>query len=70
VLWSTTPKQSEPWLKHRSREILFRESIIAFIGAEGKEDTPEHKYCKACRELGEDDCQNCEFNIEVINGAV
>jgi len=40
--------------------------MLAFLGA-GDQEAPEDTYCKACRELGDNDCANCEREIEVID---
>lgn len=61
-----TPEEARPWLKYRSRDLLYREAVIAFLGA-GEKEAPEDAYCKACRELGDDDCANCDRQIEVID---
>lgn len=56
---------------YRRREVLFRESVIAFLGGptEGKPVTPEDQYCQSCREAGlDDDCSACSKEIEVLKG--
>jgi len=40
--------------------------VIAFLGA-GDAERPEDTYCTACRQLGDDDCDNCDRQIEVID---
>jgi hypothetical protein len=41
--------------------------VIHFLGAGGQQ-TPEDKYCAACRQLDEDDCANCDRSaIEVLD---
>jgi hypothetical protein len=43
--------------------------VLAFLGY-GVKETPENRYCQACRELGEDDCANCDPSKieELTNG--
>lgn len=40
--------------------------MIAFLAPD--QINPEEAYCKACKELGENDCDNCDpTQIEVID---
>ncbi len=32
ILWGHTPTECIPYLKHREREVLFREAVLAFLG--------------------------------------
>lgn len=56
-----------PYLKHRSREVLFREIVISFLGGPAADDKPQEtqaqKYCKACKAAKKDtDCYSCSMN--------
>lgn len=42
----------------------FREAVLYFLGAGG--EAPADDYCRACKELGEDDCATCTREIEVM----
>lgn len=46
--------------------MLFREAVIAFLGADGQ-TSPQDTYCEACRQLGENDCDRCDRQIEVMD---
>ena len=46
-----------------------REAVIGFLCGSEKED-PADAYCRACREAGDDDCDNCDRSqIKVIDDA-
>lgn len=45
---------------------MFREGVLSFLGL-GRGQTIEDRYCQMCKDLGEDDCDNCDKNIEVID---
>jgi len=55
-----------PWLKYKKPEQLIREAILMLFDAFTEKD-PTESYCDTCRELGEDDCANCDQNIEELN---
>lgn len=48
-----------PYVRHKRRDLLFRDAVLHFLGCEEAADTNE-EYCRACRALGEDDCANCD----------
>ena len=70
IYLTCTLAECEPYLNYRRRDILYREAVLAFLGASGDEpQTPEDTYCRACREAGLDnDCATCSKEIEVLNG--
>ncbi|OHD22465.1 MAG: hypothetical protein A2Y38_25010 [Spirochaetes bacterium GWB1_59_5] len=60
--------ECEPYLRHRRREMVFREAVCAFLGVpEGGPQTPEDRYCASCREAGmNDDCGACSREVVVL----
>jgi hypothetical protein len=68
VLWGYTLGECAPYLKHRKRELLFREAVIAFMTG-GKEETPEDAYCEACKQSGKADCSTCTREIKTHDPA-
>lgn len=66
ILWGYGPKSAGPWLEYCERNVLWREIELAKAGVGAL--SPEDDYCRACRDLGEDDCDNCVGEIKVTNG--
>lgn len=60
-MWNVTPDECGPYLKARKRQVMFREAVIAFLGADPDALTDEQRqYCTACRAASMDDCDNCD----------
>jgi hypothetical protein len=54
-------------VRYKRRDLLFREAVLHFLGCADKPD-PHEAYCQVCRDLGEDDCANCDRgSIRVLN---
>ena len=67
LLWRYTLRDCGPYLKHRSREILFRECVIGLVtgGEEGApKETKKELYCRACKAAKKDNCDTCSFIFE------
>lgn len=55
IEWSFTLKEAERYLKYVMREVLFRESVIAFLVGETEEEKKERyqkEYERACKVAG------------------
>jgi len=63
ILWSAPVTAIDPYIRHRRRELLFREAVILFLGAKDPVEEEERltaAYCEACRRAGLDsDCDSC-----------
>ena len=59
-MWGFTPEESVPYIEQCSRDILFREAIIAFLGADGKPKNKNTKQ-KINKSIGEY-CQGRDIN--------
>lgn len=46
-------------MRYKRRDLLYREAVLNFLGYPDKPE-PQEAYCQACRDLGEDDCANCD----------
>ena len=63
ILWSAPVAALDPYIRHRRRELLFREAVLSFLGV--KDPVEEERrlsaaYCEACRAAGRDlDCESC-----------
>ncbi len=67
ILWEFTLEEARPFFEHRKRDLLFREAVIAFLTG-GKKQSPEDRFCEACRAAGKDkDCESCDRKIEVLD---
>jgi hypothetical protein len=67
-MWEFGPHNSIHFLKNQTREFLFREAVIAFMGAGDKSstDSPEDAYCRSCKQANKTvDCSKCDRKIEV-----
>lgn len=57
----------QPYIKHKSREILFREAVLQFLGVSTKEDT-KREYCDTCKRVNPNaDCSTCSKEFEKID---
>ena len=71
-MWSFGPHNSSHFLDNQIREILFRESILAFFGAppmsgDSNKKDPVSAYCQSCKQAKKDiDCSKCDKKIEVM----
>ena len=69
ILWGVSLEAAKPYLKHRQRQIIFRECVIgALTSGQGSSKTPTDHYCEECRKTGLADCATCDRKIEVVNG--
>lgn len=63
MLWGYTLRECRPWLKHRQREIIFREAVLAFLGVRSEEGCGPEQRDKCRAQFGEYlkwACDNCE----------
>jgi hypothetical protein len=67
-MWSFGPHNSSHFIKNQSRELLFREALIVFVGAgETKQERLADAYCQSCKQANKDiDCSKCNRQVEVI----
>lgn len=72
IAWSYTAKDAEPFIEYLKRDLMFREAVLAFLGAgdsRTKEEKLRDEYCKTCRRLKPGmDCSACSRKIEVQHG--
>ena len=59
ILWGYILAEVRPYIGFKRRDLLFRDAVLHFLGC-GEKPEPHEKYCRACRALGEDDCENCD----------
>jgi hypothetical protein len=60
ILWGYTVEEARPYVRFKRRDLLFREAVLYFLGCGDEGQDPNEEYCRACRNLGEDDCANCD----------
>lgn len=62
-MWDTPVMRLEPYVKYQQRQLLFREAVLAFMGAGSQTEAqnPAVKaYCATCKAAGLADCDNCD----------
>lgn len=65
-MWNFGPHNSTYFLKDQTRQMLLREAILSFFGANEKEETTS-VYCQSCKQANPNvDCSKCNKSIEVV----
>lgn len=63
IIWGFTFEDVKPYMDYKSRDYLFREAVLSFLGVKTQKQT-EDTYCEVCRAAGKDiDCANCSKEI-------
>jgi hypothetical protein len=66
ILWGFTVEETRPYLEYKSRDVLFREAVLSFLGVKTQSDTQD-EYCKVCKAANPDmDCSTCDKELEII----
>jgi len=59
-------EEVKPYLEYRCEAIAIRKGILQMV----KENDKESQFCKICKKIGKDDCDNCSKEFKVIqNGS-
>ena len=66
-MWTITPSESFFYVEDNFKNTMFRDAVLSFFSSpSSKKDSPEDKYCKACRQLNKNvDCDSCSKKFEV-----
>ena len=65
LIWGFTLDEIQPYLKHKIRNVTFREAVLGFMGVKTQGDV-EDEYCKTCKAAGKNNCAACDRNIQVM----
>lgn len=58
--------ECKPFIEYKSRELLFREGVISFLGI-SEADPVQDKFCEVCKAAKMDkDCSTCSKKFEVV----
>jgi hypothetical protein len=62
-----TFEECKPWIDYRRREVIFRETVIAFLtGGEDRPESTDEQYCRACKAAKRDHCDTCSRDFRAI----
>ena len=62
IVWGFTFEEIQPFLDYKVRDMVFRESVLGFLGVTTQKDI-EDEYCEACRAAKKDNCATCTRDI-------
>lgn len=67
IAWGYTTNDAAPFLKYLTRDLLFREAVLGFLGVkDGNSERDE--YCRLCKKKNPDiDCSECSGTIGAIH---
>ena len=68
VLWGYTLEEAQPYVKHMSRKVLFREAVISFLVGETpdrKEARVKEQYRRLAKKAGKELPK--DFKLEELN---